>query len=195
VSIEIDATGAMRPNSAATNPTPGEQPFPAAPKPLKAFAYVTELVRKEIKDSIESEQSCPAPASEPFKPPQKPLVHSDILNAERAKFEAAWRAKYNMPVHIEFSAFIDGRYIAQAIDDAWVGYQLAVNSLADAVLPEEHPRESKDLAGIPVFTYFKEVHPGWPEFNKMNEFSDGSSGEALVKLADVHAQLATKRPA
>jgi hypothetical protein len=45
---------------------------------------------------------------------------------------------------------------------------------------------------LPIFCYAKQVHPGWPEFNKQDEFSDGEGdGEALVKLSDVQACIAS----
>ncbi|GEM_PF-1448764 len=54
-------------------------------------------------------------------------------------------------------------------------------------------KPTADLSKVPVVTYTKVVHQGWPEYNRDNEFSDGSSdGAALVKLDDVQSLLATK---
>lgn len=49
-----------------------------------------------------------------------------------------------------------------------------------------------DLSSLPIAWYVKEVHPGWPEFNRIDEFSGGlTDGDKLVRLADVEALLAT----
>jgi uncharacterized Zn finger protein (UPF0148 family) len=46
---------------------------------------------------------------------------------------------------------------------------------------------------LPVFCYTKEVHPGWREYNLIDEFSSGNSGgDPLVKLSDVLAHFTAR---
>lgn len=48
--------------------------------------------------------------------------------------------------------------------------------------------QSAEKVELPIFCYAKQVHSGWPEFNKEDEFSDGEGGgEPLVKLSDAIA--------
>lgn len=63
----------------------------------------------------------------------------------------------------------------------------------DSASPSAAPAAGQaGLTKLNVAWYVKEVHEGWPEFNKIDEFSNGhTGGEALVKLSDVEALLAT----
>lgn len=73
-------------------------------------------------------------------------------------------------------------------------YPQWAKDLLDLIDAYQSLQHAQSLDGLPVFCYVKEVHPGWPEFNKIDEFSHGrKGGEPLVKLSDVRA-LFSSRP-
>jgi hypothetical protein len=52
------------------------------------------------------------------------------VNDERALFESAWRAKFDMPEHAEFSKWNDGSYTAPSINDYFDGWCMGRAAIA-----------------------------------------------------------------
>jgi hypothetical protein len=112
-----------------------------------------------------------------------------ILN--RARFEAAWRARYKMPASVPFSEFSDGLYLASAVNDAYEGWQMALqqgSTLHDRILAL--PVILNEFrVGDASPTYYEPDYSG-----SLGLITKGYKPEPLVFLKDALAALAGEEP-
>ena len=111
----------------------------------------------------------------PPAPTRQPLAD------ERALFEAAWRAKFNMPASAPFSKWEDGSYKAPAINDYYDGW-----CMGRAALAQQAGAPAGNLQGLADALKFKR---GCPKCGHVFEDAE------CTRAAETLERLATPTPA